>query len=385
MIDPTAVVAMKISEVLGGIGLAAALALGPPAQADTSAQGPSLRDLAPIQVYTVPETDAPAARALPPADAGDEGSGLRIDPAQQDADSPETLDLDGTWQPPRPAYAPGAWRPMGLDVLDAQAPDSGATLSSLGWSLGEQNWRYTRPGGLGLTLGNATPTAPTWGSSAALGGVGLSRNLSKGTVQPGQWEYATMVGALDYSPTATQGGFEYGPTASNSLLRYGWSRDLTLESQMETAPSLKTLGVGGTYDTRQWGVWSAGVARASQEMDDGMRYRVGYQASILGDLQLSWVNEHRTAGFSDLSTYRDFAGDDAQTSNLWKLTLPLGAYGSLSGSYQAIETATGPPVEVFGVSHQFSLSPNVKLALQADRQRYTGDYDVGLQLSIPLN
>ena len=43
------------------------------------------------------------------------------------------------------------------------------------------------------------------------------------------------------------------------------------------------------------------------------------------------------------------------------------------------------PVEVFGVSHQFALNQNVKLALQAQRQRYTGDYDVGLQLSIPLN
>jgi outer membrane usher protein FimD/PapC len=258
-------------------------------------------------------------------------------------------------------------------------------MAGLGWKLGSKNWSYTSAGGLGLTLGNTSPATPAWASSTTLGGVELSNGLSQGAAEPGQWQYAAMVGALDYTPGGAEGGFEYGPAAGTSVLRYGLSRRLTLESQVETAPSMQTVGLGGTYDTHQWGAWSAGVARATQEMDNGMRYRVGYQASLLGRLQFSWVGEHRSAGFSDLSLYRSLADNEAQTSNLWKVTVPLDGYGSVSGSYRAVETPTGAPVEIFGVSHQFALSQNVKLALQAQRQRYTGDYDVGLRLSIPTN
>ncbi|WP_376810928.1 fimbria/pilus outer membrane usher protein [Candidimonas humi] len=381
------VAAMKISTVLGGMAASASILACTTAfaQAGVPENGPSLRDLAPVQTYSVPDSDGAAPRALPPPGDDDAGSGLRIDAAAQADEQPEPLDLKGAWRPLRPTYAPGAWQPMGLDLLDDQTPSAGQTMAGLGWKLGSKNWNYTSAGGLGLTLGNASPTTPAWASSTTLGGVGLSKGLSPGNADTGQWQYATMVGALDYSPGTTEGGLDYGPAASTSVLRYGLSSNLTLESQMETAPAMKTMGLGGTYNTHQWGVWSAGVARASQEMDDGMRYQVGYQTSLLGRLQLSWVGEHRSAGFSDLSLYRNFADNEAQDSNLWKLTMPLGSYGDLSGSYQAIETPSGPPVEVFGVSHQFALNQNVKLALQAQRQRYTGDYDVGLQLSIPLN
>lgn len=381
------VAAMKISTVLAG---AAAGCLFPAAaavhaQAYVPQNGPSLRDLAPVQTYSVPAGDSPEPRPLPPPGDGDDGLGLRVDAAAPAADQPEPLDLKGTWRRLRPAYAPGAWQPMGLDMLDDRVPAAGRTMASLGWKLGSKNWSYTSAGGLGLTLGNSSPTTPAWASSATLGGVRLSNGLSQGTAEAGQWQYAAMVGALDYTPSGAKGGFDYGPAAGTSVLRYGLSPRLTLESQLETAPSMNTVGLGGTYDTSQWGIWSAGVARATQEMDDGMRYRVGYQASLLDRLQLSWVGEHRSAGFSDLSLYRNLATNEAQTSNLWKITMPVDGYGSVSGSYQAIETPSGPPVEIFGVSHQFALSQNVKLALQAQRQRYTGDYGVGLQLSIPMN
>ena len=382
------VLAMKISTVLAGVAAGLMIPAGAAvhAQADIAQNGPTLRDLAPVQTYSVPDNDRVAPRPLPPPDDGDAGSGLRVDDAAAPAaDQPEPLDLKGTWRRLRPAYAPGAWQPMGLDVLDDRAPASGQTMASLGWSLGSKNWRYTSSGGLGLTLGNVSPTTPAWASSPTLGGVGFSNGLSQGATAAGQWQYSAMVGALDYTPSGAEGGLDYGPAAGASVLRYGLSNDLTLESQLETAPSMNTIGLGGTYDTHRWGAWSAGVARATQDMDDGMRYRVGYQTSLLGQLQLSWIGEHRSAGFSDLSLYRNFADNEAQTSSLWKLTVPLDGYGSLSGSYQATETPSGPPVEVFGVSHQFALSQNVKLALQAQRQRYTGDYDVGLLLSIPLN
>lgn len=375
---------------LGLLGCWAVLARAQeaPGAAPVDDRGPSLSDLAPVRLYSVPNIAVEPPQPLPPAGAADDpASTTPVAGAAPDPSSSTTpdIDLEGAWRKHLPLYAPGAWRPMGVDILAQNDPGGGDSAGNEHWTLGTHNWRYTRPNGVGLTLGNDMAAAPQWGNSARLGGVQLSDQLSKGNAAVGQWQYSAMVGALDYSPSTSEGGLMYGPAASSSVLRYGWSPQLTLESQLEWAPAMDTLGVGGTYDTRNWGVWKAGVAKASQDMQHGWRYQVGYEASVLDTLKLSWTNEQRSGGFADLSRYRDYSVDGGQTSNRWAATWPTGRWGDISGTYETVDTALGPSKQYIGLSQQFWLSPNLRVALKADHERIGGDYDVGLHFSIPIN
>ncbi len=359
-----------------------------PSAAPVDGSGPSLRDLAPVRLYSVPDIVVEPAQPLPPAGTADVPAptaavvGAASGP---DTSSSPDLDLEEAWRKHLAYYAPGAWRPMGANI---STPDDLGGFNPAGgehWTLGTHNWRYTRADGLDLTLGNDLAGAPQWGNSARLGGVQVSRQLSKGNAAEGQWQYSTMLGALDYSPDTSEGGLTYGPAASSSVLRYGWSPQLTLESQLEWSPAMDTLGVGGAYDTRDWGVWSAGVARASQDMQHGLRYQVGYEASILDTLKLSWANEQRSNGFADLNQYRDYSANGGQTSNRWMATWATGRWGDISGTYETVDTALGPSKQYIGLSQQFWMSPNLRVALKADHERIGGDYDVGLHFSIPIN
>ncbi|WP_460874043.1 hypothetical protein [Paralcaligenes ginsengisoli] len=343
--------------------------------------GPSLGDLAPVHLYSVPEVSVEPPQGLPPADAADES--VPSTDAQADAAGPSISELEEGWR--TPDYAPSGWMPMG-EVLTEEGTWVPDRTAGEGWTLGTHNWRYTRGNGTGLTLGNDLAAAPGWGNAARMGGIRFSQSLSNGNVAADQWQYSAMAGALDYSPkAATEGGLLYGPAAGNTVVRYGWTSSLTLESQLEWAPDMKNMGVGGQYDTHQWGVWKAGVAKASRDMHEGLRYQIGYETSILDTLKLSWTNEQRTAGFSDLSRYENFSTDaGGLTRNLLSATLPLGRWGDLTGSYEAIDTAAGPSREYLGVAQQFWLSPNLQVSLKADRDRLSGDYDVGLRFSIPI-
>ncbi|MEO6984714.1 MAG: hypothetical protein ABI155_05180 [Paralcaligenes sp.] len=349
--------------------------------------GPSLSDLAPVRLYSVPNISVEPAQPLPPVGASGDVAPAAVVVAAPEPDSapaPElTLDLEGAWRKHMPMYAPGAWQPMGVNVLtkDGRVDQTGDEH----WTLGTHNWRYTRANGTNLTLGNDLAGAPQWSDSARLGGVQYSHQLSTENAAADQWQYSTMVGALDYSPSTTEGGLMYGPAASSSVLRYGWSPQFTLESQLELAPAMDTLGLGGAYDTRGWGVWKAGVAQASRDMQRGWRYQVGYEANVLDTLKLSWVNAQRSGGFADLNRYRDYSVDGGQASNRWVTTWPTGRWGDISGSYETVHTVSGPSKQYIGLGQQFWLSPHLKVALQADHERIGGDYNVGLHFSIPIN
>src|SRR3546814_17231607 len=65
----------------------------------------------------------------------------------------------------------------------------------------------------------------------------------------------------------------------------------------------RSVGLGGRYSMSDWGSWVLGVSRAQQSLGNGWRYQLGYQVDVSTDVQLSWVNEQRGDGYSDLSGY----------------------------------------------------------------------------------
>src|SRR5690606_36007724 len=234
--------------------------------------GPTLRDLAPIQLYAVPEVSVDPPRPLSdPADAGPM-SGVPILDAMDSADALEIPDIPydyfwgetdfQKWHRTKVSRAsPGLLGSLGRQRAPRLRARWLSTPSQGPWTFGASNWRYTGEQGLGVSLGNNEIEVPAWGNTARMGGISVSQSSQAGSDSQ-RWQYAVSVGALDYS-SQPQGDLNYGPTASNTVLRYQVNPQVTLESQLETAPDLITTGVGGRYATDGWGAWSAGVAKAS--------------------------------------------------------------------------------------------------------------------------
>jgi len=369
-------------------GLGAVLVAGAGLAGAAGASGwpdDDFRRLAPVQLYPVklPEVGAPRPLSVPSPDvgqgvaAGDTLDASLAAPAAVEAPLP---DIDWSY---RRQLKPSA----GMGLAERVAAGLPMTFSSPGtgdaWVLGSQNWRYSPGDGPSVTLGSYTPGMTVWGDTPQLGGVALSHSLTDGVVAEDQWQYAVAVGALDYTGTGRSGGLVYGPGASDALLRYGVSPEVALESQVQWAPNMVTAGVGGQYQTGL-GAWRLGVARAARDFSRGWRYRVGYDVSVMDDIKLSWLNERRTGGFSDLSNYEGFSGDAGNTRNAWSATVPLGQWGDFSGTFEQVRSAGQPLKRQLGVSQQFWYSPNLRVSLSAQREEVNGDYGLGLQFSVPL-
>jgi len=332
-----------------------------------TAPEPTLRDLSPVQVYAVPDVSSPPPVALP-------------------GQFPFTGLL-----PPSYTYSPG----LGLRLPDATGAGAMPAVPSLGsgsgssdsLSLGSQNWRYVSSSGYGLMLGSGPSQAPPWSQPVRLAGVGVYRSPLDASGRGSPWQYAASFGALDESPdaaTATQGGLSYGPAASNTSLRYTAGPDLALDSQVQWARDLLAVGMGGTYSMQDWGAWNLGVSRGTWAAQNGWLYRLGYQVDVSRDLQLSWTGEQRGAGYSDLSTYGGVTTIGPSVSNQWQASIPMGRWGDLSGTYAQVDGATGVLQQTFGLSQQFWYSPHLQVQLKANRDIVTGDYGLGMELSLPL-
>lgn len=362
----------------GGLALCGLASVAGCAWADST--GPTLRDLAPIQVYAVPGTSVDPPKALPaPGTEGPESEPV-----------PEALVLDlysfpnlGQQQT-LPHRHTGLHWPAKSDV--ASPGDSRRWFSSpdAGWTLGTDNWRYTNTAGLGLTLGSDTSQAPAWSAPVRLAGVGVHWDPDA-DASSNAWQYAMSVGAIDETPAAaTQGGLSYGPAASSSVLRYHVSPGMSVNSQMQWTPGLHNVGLGGMYSLHDWGAWELGVSRAASARQDGWGYQLGYSVDVLQDLKLSWTNQQREAGYTDLSLYQTPLTGPSE-SNQWQATVPMGRWGDLSGSYSQLDDATGAVRQTLGVSQQFWYDPHVQVRLAANRDIVSGAYDLGVKFSLPLN
>jgi hypothetical protein len=376
----------RMAALLWSAGLVCALAWLP-----TQAESSRFRDLAPVQVYAAPQLSVDPPRPLPDTPGTEPMfSGMQYtSPEAATPDIPYNFFWDdedsANWRRSRVSSAsPGLRGTRGWQrpARRSRSPWL-ARQGDTPWTLGSSNWRYSNKEGLDVTLGNEEIVVPAWGNSTKLGGVSISQSSLAGSGDSQRWQYSMAIGALDYSSSADSGDLAYGPTASNTVLRYGVSPDFTLESQLEVAPDLVTSGLGGNYRTR-WGAWSAGVARASYGLYKGWRYQAAYKVDVLDDLQLSWMNERHTAGFTDLSRYRDGEVSPGGIRQRWTATVPLGRWGDVSGVYENEYSSTGNTRRSFGVGQQFWYSPNLRIGLKAERELVSGDYDIGIRFSVPI-
>lgn len=365
--------------------------------------GAQFRNLAPIQLYSVPEVDVAPPVSLPPPQS---------DPSQDPSQDP-LHDLllpaegeGGNDTSPIPDISYDLfWGPDDMDAWHRHyvSPSSPGLRGSASWrrsrrpgsrwlpapstrpwTFGTRNWRYAGDGGMSVVLGSKDVAAPAWGSTARLGGISVSQSSAVAVGEPHSWQYSMSVGALDYASDRAEGDLSYGPTASNTAVRYGLGSGFNLESQLELAPDLITTGIGGEYDARGWGVWSAGVARAHRGIEQGWRYQAAYRIEVMDDVQLSWMNERHSDGFADLSRYQGGSTYPGGIRQQWGATIGLGRWGDLRGVYENEHPSLGDTRHSFGLTQQFWYSPNLRIGLEAQRELISGDYDVGIRFSVPI-
>lgn len=350
-----------------------------------TATAAEFRDLAPVRLYPVETASISPPKPLPalPPDVDQDvnaGEGLR---ASLFSDAPDELDVqtvDWSYQRRLKPY-------RGLGIARGYNADS-LTVSSLtspdSWRLGAENWRHSGSDGTDLTLGSYAPRSYVWGGGARLGGIAVSRSLTDGAVPEDRWQYGVVLGAINHTDAgASSGALTYGAGASDAVVRYGVSSDLTLESQVQWAPQMVTAGIGGRVST-PWGAWRAGVAKATHDLHEGWRYRIGYDVGLTEDIRLSWLTEQRSGEFTDLSNYHSFAADGGRTRNLISTSIPIGRWGTVRGSYESVASQAEPLKQRFVVSQQFWYSPNLRVSLSAQRERVSGDYGLGLEFALPI-
>ncbi|RTZ42294.1 hypothetical protein EKL30_11245 [Candidimonas sp. SYP-B2681] len=348
-----------------------------------------IRDLAPIRLYPVEQISIDPPVPLP--DPIPEGATLTESPGLEDDIWDVNVDVSWNetdfqkWQKQKLSPSSQGLRTK-RGSRRARLPSLGrAAGSSDPWARGASNWRYTGERGLGVSLGSNEISVPAWANSARMGGISISQSSGAKSESDHAWQYSMSVGALDYSGGQEQGDLNYGPTASSTVLRYKLSPQFIVESQLEMAPDLLTTGVGGRYKTNGWGAWSAGIARASYGLEQGWRYQASYEVDVLDDLKLGWFNERHTAGFTDLSRYQEGAIAASGTRQQLSATVSLGRWGDLAGMYESARSSLGDSERSFGFTQQFWYSPNLRIGFRAERELVSGDYDVGIRFSVPIN
>ncbi len=307
-------------------------------------------------------------------------------------------------EPPQAAAAPADTPGYSFDLESGDVPRvpvvviSGVSRPSRPWFAsvsgqdglrygGDRNWVYRNTTGPSFSVGNINANAPTWGSSAPVGGLQIS-NLPSTTapLAEGSFGYSSSLGRLNrMDPSATSGAVDYGASVGNSTVRYGLTPVLTLEGQMQSAPSLTTRGMGTTYAAGDYGTFQAGATQSSFDAANAWRYRFGYSVDVADAVNLGYTNEQIGAGFGDLSTYSGGVAAAPQTRNTLTAGVPITGWGTLSGTYSGLHEGSALAEQRVGLSHSMFVAPKVKLAVGADRDIISGNYEWRANLSMPVD
>ena len=151
---------------------------------------------------------------------------------------------------------------------------------------GDRNWIYRNTGGPSFAVGNISANAPTWGSSAPVGGLQIS-NLQSTTapLAEGTFGYSSSLGRLNrMDPSATSGAVDYGASVGNSTVRYGLTPVLT-------------LAIGISTEMRE----SSGLAGSPHRMKTSQPKRSAASVCRPRSCKSSWRADSKSVGWTDMA------------------------------------------------------------------------------------
>ncbi|HLR12617.1 MAG TPA: hypothetical protein VK104_03270 [Burkholderiaceae bacterium] len=251
------------------------------------------------------------------------------------------------------------------------------------WEKGRHDWRY-RGDQFGVALGRSPIRGGLADTQVALGGIRLDSRLGGPRPTGPSWDLSLAAGAIDRNPEGTTGDLSYGALASQGEFSVRPSQKWLLHSDVQSAPGLLASTVGTQVDSGDFGTLGLGVGHGRQGAMSGWAYQTRYSVRIWKGVDVSWQSDRQLAGYSDLASYQRGGGQQDMTRRQVTAGLTLSDRSSVSGSYETVRQAGGGIHRRFGITRQVWYSPNVKLGFKAEREIRSGDYDVGLSLSIPI-
>ncbi|MEI2417472.1 hypothetical protein V8Z80_14955 [Orrella sp. JC864] len=257
-----------------------------------------------------------------------------------------------------------------------------------GLQYGQQGLTYRQAGGPSLSVGMLRPNAPRWSNVAPISGLQLARwsGAADAVLPEGTLGYSSTIGRLDYSdPAAESGGLLVGPSAGGGSLRYGLTSDLTLESHLQRAPDLTAVGLGGVYSLGGLGTLQAGAVQAHMQQYTGWRYQVGYNVDLFESVRLGYQGVTTDRGYGDLASYASGPLTAASQRNVLTAGLPLGSYGTFSGTFNTLRADGITTEQRLGVQHSMELTPRTRFMLGANRDAVSGAYQMLMQLTLPVD
>lgn len=154
---------------------------------------------------------------------------------------------------------------------------------------------------------------------------------------------------------------------------------------MQSAPSLTTRGMGTTYAAGDYGTFRAGATQSTFDAASAWRYRFDYNVAVADAVNLGYSNEQVGAGYGDLSSYSGGGVSAAHTRNTLSAGVPITGWGVLSGTYSGLREGSELAEQRVGLSHSMFVAPKVKLAVGADRDIISGNYEWRANLSMPVD
>lgn len=290
-----------------------------------------------------------------------------------------------------------AWVQGRAHRTPAQAPEQISTFPSLSsatsvapasgafdyWDLGARSWNFSGSDGLAIRLGSGDVGTSVLSGSATLGGMHIRQQGRAPHDEEQPWKLALSLGALDQASGTGSGDLSYGPMAAHTVVQYGLDKNLALESALQVAPGMLTMSLGARVDAGVFGALRGGVAHGGVADQRGRRVQAVYDLALPDDWRLSVSNEWERPGFADLGHYDGGVGGGIRRR--WAATVPTRNWGDISSTYETWQPVTGPEAQRLGFSQQFWYSPNLRIGLQAQRELASGDYDIGIRFSVPIN
>ena len=247
------------------------------------------------------------------------------------------------------------------------------------WHLGRDAWRYQSADNKRFTLGSHRPVFVSGLSTATLGGVSINATE---TTQTEQWRYGAAWGKVDNTVGDTQ--LDYGAGVGRVWLGMNMSSQWVLDGLYQRAEGYEQYGLGTSYQDEGLGAWDFTVTQSQQDDHKGWRYQGGYGVSLSDSLKIRWSHEAYTEAFVPVTKLHQQTNASARHSQALALDWQSGRLGQIGASYATQQQRHGDKDQRFGLSQQFWYSPNLRIDIDAQRERYSGDYNMKLRFSVPL-
>ena len=247
------------------------------------------------------------------------------------------------------------------------------------WHLGRDAWRYQSADNKRFTLGSHRPVFGSGLSTATLGGVSIAASEA---AQSEKWRYGAAWGKVDNTVGKT--ALDYGAGVGRVWLGLNMSSQWAVDGLYQRAEQYEQYGLGTSYQNEGLGIWDFTVTQSQRVDEKGWRYQGRYGVSLSDNLQMRWSHESYAGNFVPVTKLQQKTSLSTRYTQAVALDWQTSQLGKVGASYATQQQDRGERDQRFGLSQQFWYSPNLRIDIDAQRERYSGDYNMKLRFSVPL-